>query len=251
MSLPPVDDEDEAPAGPKTADLYQPWVTYALLAVTCLAYLLQYFTPLGNGGDLLVLYGGKINAAIIAGEWWRLVTPVFLHGSIFHILFNMYFLYVVGPTLERFYGHTRYALLYFLSAIAGNVASFYLSESVSVGASTALFGLVSANAVFVFRNREFFGSRAGAMLRSTLMVVVVNLMIGLTPGIDNWGHIGGLLGGVAFSWAAGPLLVVTRLPGGGYRVTDESSSRLFWWVALGEAVVLVLLVALRTFTQQA
>jgi rhomboid protease GluP len=235
------------PAAPKPVDDFKPWVTYTLLLVTTLAYAGQYFTPLPNGGDLFMLYGAKINEAIIQGEWWRLVTPVFLHGSILHILFNMYFLYVIGPSLERFYGRARYTVLYFLSAIAGNVASFYLSDGVSVGASTALFGLVAANAVFVFRNREFFGDRAGGLLRNTIMIVVVNLMIGLSPGIDNWGHIGGLLGGLAFSWTAGPLLQVNRILGGGYQVADQNFSQRFWWVAIAEAFVLMALVALRTF----
>jgi rhomboid protease GluP len=243
--------QPDAPAQPdraKPVDAFTPWVTYALLGVTVIVYAVQYFTQLPSGGDLLMLWGGKINQAIVEGEWWRLVTPVFLHASLPHILFNMYFLYVVGPSLERFYGRMRYTLLYFLGGVAGNVASFYLSDGISVGASTALFGLVAANAVFVYRNREFFGDRAGALLRNSVAIVAVNLLIGLTPGIDNWGHIGGLLGGLAFSWAAGPLLTVDPLPGGGFRVRDGNSGRQFWWVAAFEMVVLLGLVALRTYT---
>lgn len=233
------------PSAPKPVDAFKPWVTYTLLVVTFIAYGLQTLTQQPNGTDLLMLYGGKINEAILAGEWWRLVTPVFLHASVLHILFNMYFLFVIGPSLERFYGRTRYTLLYFLSAVAGNVASFYLSDGISVGASTALFGLVAANAVFLYRNRQFFGDRAGGLLRNTIMIVVVNLLIGLAPGIDNWGHVGGLLGGLAFSWAAGPLLMVDPVPGGGYQVADDNASQRFWVVAALETLVLLGLVLLR------
>jgi rhomboid protease GluP len=235
------------PGASKPVNQFTPWVTYSLLAVTCVAFAVQYFSPLPNGGDVLMLYGAKINEAILAGEWWRLVTPMFLHASLLHILFNMYFLYVVGPSLERFYGRTRYTLLYFLSGVAGNVSSFYLTTAVSVGASTALFGLLSANAVFVYRNRQFFGERAGSMLRNSIMIMLANLAFGLMPGIDIWGHVGGLLGGLAFSWASGPLLQVDPLPGGGYRVVDENSSQRFWWVAVFETAVLLGLVSLRMF----
>ena len=224
---------------------YKAWATYTILGTTILVFLLQLLTQQPSGTDLMELYGEKINEAIIAGELWRILTPVFLHASLWHILFNMYALFVIGPALEQFYGRARFVLLYFVSGIAGNVVSFYLSPNPSVGASTALFGLISAQAVFIYRNRQFFGGRARSMLGSTLMIVVVNLMLGLTPGIDNWGHMGGLLGGLAFAWAAGPLLDVTWLPGGGYTVVDHSPRQKAWMVGGIETAVLVGLVLLR------
>jgi rhomboid protease GluP len=212
------------------------WVTMIVLGITIAVFVFQYFAELTNKPDLLIAYGAKDNAAIMAGQIWRLITPVFLHLSFLHFAFNMYAFFAIGPTLERFYGSARFALV-----------SFYLSPNSAAGASTAIFGLIAAQGVFVLRNREFFGGQARSLLRNTVMIVVVNLMIGLTPGIDNWGHVGGLLGGLAFAWAAGPLLSVKWLPGGGYTVVEEGSPRMAWVAAGIQFFVLVALVAIQVF----
>jgi len=185
----------------------RPGVTYALIGVTVAVYALQLLSQaLFGGNDWLFFYGGKINEFILQGEVWRLITPIFLHATIFHIGFNMYALFVFGAELERAYGHWRYLVLYLLGGFAGNVLSFVLTPSPSLGASTAIFGLVSAEAVFVYQNRNLFGKRARPVLLNLLLVVVINLALGLTPGslIDNFGHLGGLIGGATFAWFAGP-----------------------------------------------
>jgi rhomboid protease GluP len=160
------------------------------------------------GFDLPAELGMKDNAAIAAGELWRLITPMFLHGSILHLGFNMYALHIFGPGLERHFGSARFLALYFLSGFAGNVASMAFSPAPSLGSSTAIFGLLAAQGVFLYSNREIFGGSARRALNNILMIAVINLLIGLSPGIDNWGHLGGLLGGALFSFLAGPILVV-------------------------------------------
>ncbi len=178
--------------------------TFAVIAISVLAYLGQILGTSLLGGDILALYGAKINSAILQGEIWRFITPVFLHGSVLHIGFNMYALYSLGSSLEQHYGHGRFAALYLLSGFAGNVVSFLMSQSPSYGASTAVFGLVAAEIVFIWKNKRLFRNARFALV-NTIGIVVVNLIIGLSPGIDNWGHIGGLLGGFAFAWFAGPV----------------------------------------------
>jgi len=111
--------------------------------------------------DWLELYGSKINELIRAGQVWRLLTPVLLHASIPHILFNMYALLVIGVGLERYFGHGRYLLLYVLGGFTGNVLSFLLSSGYSVGASTAIFGLIGAEGVFLYQNRKLLGAQFG------------------------------------------------------------------------------------------
>ena len=133
-----------------------------------------------------------------------------LHGNIIHIAFNMYALYSLGAGLEAYYGHGRFLLIYILGGFCGNVASFLMTQASSLGASTAVFALVAAEGIFVYKNRYLFGKRSRSILTNIVMVVVVNLMMGLQPGIDNWGHLGGLLGGLAFAWFAGPLLTPRR-----------------------------------------
>ncbi len=105
-------------------------------------------------------------------------------------------------------GHGRFLGLYLIAGLGGNVASFIFSNAASVGASTAIFGLLAAEGIFLYQNKKLFGKNAQRALVNIITVAVINLIIGLSPGIDNWGHVGGLLGGVAFSWFAGPILHV-------------------------------------------
>ncbi len=121
----------------------------------------------------------------------------------------MYALLIFGPELERAYGHWRYLALYFLAGFAGNVLSFIFTPADSLGASTAIFGLVAAEAVFVYQNRDLFGKRTRQVLLNLLLVVVVNFALGLTPGslVNNFGHLGGLIGGAIFAWFARPAMV--------------------------------------------
>ena len=118
----------------------------------------------------------------------------------------MYALLVIGVGLERYFGHWRYLLLYLLGGFTGNVLSFLFTSGYSVGASTAIFGLIGAEGVFLYQNRQLFGRQFGRAIGNVIFIVVVNLAIDFVPGsgIDYWGHIGGLLGGLIFAWFAGP-----------------------------------------------
>jgi rhomboid protease GluP len=197
-----------------------PVVTYVLLGITVSVFLLQLATEFIFGQDLAAAMGLKVNELIISGEFWRLFTPMFLHGSILHIGFNMYALVALGPSLESYYGHGRFLALYLLSGFAGNVISFLFSANPSLGASTAIFGLIGAEAIFLYRNRSILGAMAQRALGNVIFILVINMVMGLTPGIDFWGHMGGLLGGSFFAWFAGPIFRVE----GGYlepRLVDE------------------------------
>jgi rhomboid protease GluP len=177
-----------------------------LIGICVVVYLFQWGTQTLFGVDIPAELGMKVNNLIMQGQIWRLFTPIFLHGSILHIGFNMYALFYIGPTLERFYGRRRYLGLFILSGFAGNVISFMFSQSNSLGSSTSIFGLLGAEGVLIYQNREIFGSIARRALSQVVIIAAINLVIGLSPGIDNWGHIGGLLGGTLFAWFGGPLL---------------------------------------------
>jgi rhomboid protease GluP len=185
-----------------------PVVTYVMFGVTVVVFLFQLATEFIVGQDIVAAMGLKVNELIIAGEFWRLITPMFLHASILHIGFNMYALIALGPSLESYYGHGRFLALYFLSGFAGNVVSFLFSGNPSLGSSTAIFGLIGAEAIFLYRNRHILGAMAQRAFTNVVFIIIVNLLFGLSPGIDNWGHIGGLLGGTFFAWFAGPLFQV-------------------------------------------
>lgn len=189
-----------------------PLVVYVLMGITIAIFLLQVLSETLIGQDLPAALGAKINSAIFAGQYWRLLTPVLLHASILHIGFNMYALFVIGPGLERQYGHLRFLALYLISGFAGNVLSLILSPAASLGASTAIFGLLAAEGIFVFQNKRLFGERTRSILTNIVVIAVVNLVIGLSPGIDNWGHLGGLIGGILFAWFAGPIWELDGYP---------------------------------------
>ena len=182
----------------------KPYATYTLIGMTVLIYLLQLLGQQFNF-DIVTSLGIKYGPSIRAGEVWRLVTPVFLHGSILHIGFNMYALFIFGRGIEARFGHLRFLMLYFLSAFAGNVLSFVLTPAASLGASTAVFGLLAAEGVFLFQNRELLREQFRRAIINIFYMAAINLFFGFTmPGIDNWGHIGGMLGGMLFTWFGGP-----------------------------------------------
>ncbi len=179
-------------------------ISYLLIALSIIIFGLQNIAEWLFGYDFLLLYGAKINQFILQREFWRFLTPAFLHGSIIHLSFNMYAIYSIGPSLERKYGSTSFILLYIIGAVFGNVVSFLFSPNISLGASTAIFGLIAAQGVYIYKNRYLLGSAAKPLLTNVLFMIAVNLFLGLSPGIDNWGHLGGLVGGFLYAWFAGP-----------------------------------------------
>jgi rhomboid protease GluP len=187
-------------------------VTYSLLGITVFVYILQLASQVLLQFDFPVGLLAKSNELIRAGQFWRLFTPALVHGSIAHIGFNMYALLAFGTGLERSFGHRRFLALYVLGAFAGNVLSFLFTDGISVGASTAIFGLIGAEAVFLLQNRRLFAHQFSSAIGNILFIIFVNLFLGLAPNIDNWGHIGGLVGGLMFTSFAGPLWQVEGIP---------------------------------------
>jgi len=225
-----------------------PYVTYSIIGATVAFYVLQvlsvlifgYPTTYGNI-DWLELYGARINEFILAGELWRLLTPALLHGSITHIFFNMYALFVFGTVLEQYFGRWRFLTLYVLAAFTGNVLSFLFSDGYSIGASTAVFGLIGAEAVFLYQNRKLLAGHFRRAIGNVIFIIAINLFLGRAlPGIDNWGHIGGLVGGLMFTSMAGPLWKIEGIQPMLY-LDDQRTPR---EVYTGAAVVLILFGAL-------
>lgn len=165
----------------------KPLVTYSLIGVNVVIFLLQFTIGINAvAGD----WGMWPVGIAVGGEWWRLVTAAFLHGSFLHIAFNMYVLFAIGPTLERILGHGRYLTLYVLAALGGGVASYVFSDirTVSVGASGAIFGLMGALVVA--------GRRLRYDITQVLVLLGINVVIGFfSPGVDWRAHLGGLVTG--------------------------------------------------------
>lgn len=190
--------------------------TLGLIAITLVVFALQTV-----GGDAVVRAGMKDRAALQAGELWRLVTPLFLHAGEVHLLVNMYSLYVIGPAVERFYGSARLLVIYLLAGVSGVILSLVFNPGPSVGASGAIFGLLGAWIAFLLQHRALFGPSAQAQLRQIGLLLVINLIISLTPGIDAWGHLGGLAAGLACGSWFGPRLTPVPAGDGTTRLVDS------------------------------
>jgi rhomboid protease GluP len=170
-----------------------PILTYFLIGINISMYfLLEQFGGSKNIGTLIE-FGAKYNPLIIEGEWWRFITPIFLHIGFFHLFMNTLALYYLGTAVERIYGTVRYFVIYFVSGIGGVLASFAFHEEISAGASGAIFGCFGALLYFGTIHRSLFFRTMGANL---LIVLTINISIGfLVPMVDNSAHIGGLIGG--------------------------------------------------------
>lgn len=221
--------------------------TWGLLGLNLLIYLLtgllsgNLFNP---AGQVLQLLGWKQNDLILQGEYWRLLTAMFLHGNLVHIFFNGYALFILGPETERIFGTARFLAVYFLGGLTGSIASYAFSASPSVGASGAIFGLIGCLAVFYYVSRTLLGEFGRRQLQGMITIIVINLLLGFTMGgvIDNYAHIGGLIGGALVGWLLAPRYAIDdRLypP-----VVVREYLGLSWLSAAGMLVALTLLVIL-------
>ena len=184
----------------------QPIITYLIIGICVLLYI---YSGIENGNlldisaNVVTKLGGNLGYYTKSGEYWRLFTCMFLHAGITHILCNMYSLYVIGPQVESFYGKIKYIFIYIFSGICGSILStaFSANNIVSVGASGAIFGLLGATLYFGYHYRVYLGN----VLRSQIIpIIILNLLIGFAiSGIDNFAHIGGLIGGVFAAMAMG------------------------------------------------
>jgi len=154
------------------------------------------------GGQLLYRFGAGYGMAVLRGEWWRLITPIFLHGGILHFGFNSYVLLQLGPLVESEYGRERFWVVYLACGIAGNVlATVFGPQTLVVGASGAIFGLVGLLIVHSGRRGGF----GGRQLRSRLVQwAFFMFVISLMPGISFAAHAGGFLGGLVLGWVVPP-----------------------------------------------
>lgn len=170
--------------------------TTLLIIINAVIYIIvtAYSTLTGiDFNEGLYVFGAKVNLEILSGQYWRFVTPIFLHASIMHLLLNCYSLYWVGNLTERLYGHGKFLVIYLLAGVFGNVISFMFSPNPGVGASGSIFGLLGALLYFGVENPRLFRGYFG---HNIIVTILINIIYGFTqPGIDNFAHLGGLLGG--------------------------------------------------------
>ncbi len=254
----PVIVEPYAPPPPQrlTLPTSQPRVVYLLLAVNVIMFGLTQvlagriavpYVDQTHGAVIvnpftaaLYVLGAKENNAINGGEWWRLLTPMVLHGSLMHLLLNSWALYILGTEVERMFGTVRYIAIYVLAGLAGSIASYVFNPgSLAVGASGAIFGLLGALAAFAFAARSLIGWEASRMqIGQMATLAAINLIFGfVVPNIDNSAHIGGLIVGGIAGLALAPRYVIVR----GYVPRIERRDRAWFGWAVAIAVLMGLM----------
>ncbi|AKA70824.1 rhomboid family intramembrane serine protease [Clostridium scatologenes] len=179
-------------------------ITYILITVNVLAYIVTAYLSgnfIDSNTNVLVFLGAKVNYLIARGEYYRLITCMFLHGGIMHLLLNMFALYSLGPFIEKIYGKIRYLIIYFLAGIVSSIFSYMFSSAVSIGASGAIFGLLGAALIFAMKMKDRIGK---GFITNIVSVILINLFMGLSmSNVDNFGHLGGLIGGSAITLLLG------------------------------------------------
>ena len=175
-----------------------PIITKILITINIVIFILQ----LVLGWDIVANFGANYAPFVKSGKFYVLFTSMFIHGNLIHLLFNMYALYIIGPQVESFYGKIKYLAIYFGSGILGALLSdIFLQNSISVGASGAIFGLLSSIVYFGYHYRAYLDT----VIRSQIMpLIIFNIFLGIViTNIDTFCHIGGLIRGVLVSMACG------------------------------------------------
>ena len=171
----------------------KPFFTYVFMIVQAVVFIWLEMNGGSTNTSTLIKYGAKFNPYIIAGEWWRFITPIFLHIGLLHLAMNSLAVYYLGTAVEKIYGNIRFLFIYLFAGVAGVIASFIVSANVSAGASGAIFGCFGALLYFCMIYPKLFFRTMGP---SVLVILVINLMFGFSvSNVDNAGHLGGLAGG--------------------------------------------------------
>ncbi len=178
----------------------KPYVTYGLIAINFVIFILMFlFGKYDYFIQNFSTYGYDI---IVHHEYYRLITGAFLHGNIAHFIFNMYALYLIGSQIESFMGRAKYTVIYLFSLLSGSLLSIIFNRYASIGASGAIFGLLGSLLYFGYHYRVYLG---GVIKSQIIPIIVINLVIGFLSGgtIDNYAHIGGLIGGILITTGLG------------------------------------------------
>ena len=218
----------------------RPTIMWLLIAINSAVFALEFATQNGflPGGDQLFAVGVQRSyEVLVQGQYYRLLTAMFMHLDPVHIFLNMYALYLFGRSIESIFGHSRFTIIYFLGGFTGSILSVVLGDPSprlgipSLGASGAIFAVFAAEMVFLYRNRELLGPRAQTQFRSLVFLMVINAGIGIASQfsqsgvrIDMWGHVGGFIGGVILAAVLGPIFIIETHPDKpGVRVATDTN----------------------------
>ena len=223
-------------------------VTNILLGAIVVVFLAETVLGGSTSTRTLTKLGAQVNSLVAGGDYWRLLTAMFLHIGVMHLAFNGWALFSIGRDVEAFYGSGWFVAIALLTGLAGNVAYYVLgSDVLSAGASGAIFGLIGAETAFFLRNRPLFGKFGRDRLANLAVMIGINLVFGFTvQGINNIAHLGGLLLGAVLGFVLAPRYqfgwahfgtMPAEAPVG---MLFDTTSKRVRWLAAGLAVVVLL-----------
>jgi rhomboid protease GluP len=189
-----------------------PRATCVLIGVNALVFAWELASGALSSSAAIVQAGALERSAVLGGQYWRLISCMFLHGGFEHLLGNCIALYIVGMACEHAVGTSGLLMTYFVSGLCGSLLSVTMSPGPSVGASGAIFGVWGAVIVFLYRHHKRFYIRDKRIGLVLLIWALYTIITGwLSPNIDNFAHLGGLAGGALLVLAL-PVRLKERLP---------------------------------------
>ena len=195
--------EDDAYEAESIFSPKKPIITYSIILINIIVFVLMYLFGGGSEDVLTLVNFGAVQRNLVLDyhEYYRLFTCMFIHIGLLHLLCNNYAIYVIGSQVENFYGKYKFLIIYLISGLCGSALSICFGDSISAGASGAIFGLLGAILYFGYHFRLYLGNTLKSQI---IPVIILNLCLGfMTPGIDNAAHIGGLISGLFIAMACG------------------------------------------------
>lgn len=191
----------------EASDLY---LISLLASINIAVFLFEIASPIRNSDveqlSLPLIYGAKINQLILDGEWWRLVTPMFLHSGFLHVALGCWVLLTFGPQVSKGYGPFTFFLIYILGGISGNLSSFFHTPEATVGGTGPVFAILGAWFIYQIQNKEMTAKEAETMFRNAVVVTVLSFVLSNFERIDDWTHLGATCAGLVYGLLTCPML---------------------------------------------
>ncbi|KAK9271676.1 hypothetical protein L1049_002039 [Liquidambar formosana] len=206
--------------GPRQYDETSDFYLISILAsINIAVFLFEIASPIRNSElelfSLPLIYGAKINHLILVGEWWRLVTPMFLHSGLFHVALDCWALLTFGPQVSRIYGSFTFFLIYILGGISGNLTSFLHTPEPTVGGTGPVFAIIGAWLIYQIQNKDVFAKDVSeSMFHKAIIITALAFILSHFGPIDDWTHFGAAFTGMAYGFFTCPTLQL-----------DDSSSK--------------------------
>ncbi|KAL7101759.1 hypothetical protein ACP275_08G074700 [Erythranthe tilingii] len=202
---------EENKSAEESSDFY---LIGVLASINIAVFLFEIATPVKNTNlelfSLPMLYGAKINNLILTGEWWRLVTPIFLHSGVFHIALGSWILFTFGHQVSRQYGSFTFLLIYILGGISGNLISFLHTPDPTVGGTGPVFAIIGAWLIYQVQNKDVIArdDSSERMFQNAIIATALSFVLSSFGPIDDWAHFASAFTGVAYGFVTCPTLQV-------------------------------------------